>query len=337
MMEVSVGERRMPRCFGLRPIAVVAAVLLLAITSVHGAAAQDKLRVGKSQADSFSFVPLDIGIDQGFYSKRGLDIEELGFAGDAKLQQAIAADAVDVGIGSGPAMAFIAKGNPELGIAAMADQPLLLVLSVAKDGPVKTVADLKGKKISVSTAGSLTEWLVRETARQQGWGPDGISIVYLGANSSQIAAIKTNQTDGLVADAALSYKLADDGTTRTLVKFGNIVSDFHIHVIYATNKAIAEHPDDLRKFLAGWFETITFIRQHKDVMVKKASEIMNISPAIASQTYDDVMPMFSDTGRFNPKALAILAQSFVQMGVLDQQPDMSKLYTEKFLPVASPQ
>ncbi|HLI20948.1 MAG TPA: hypothetical protein VKV32_07510, partial [Stellaceae bacterium] len=94
-------------------------------------------------------------------------------------------------------------------------------------------------------------------------------------------------------------------------------------------------PEDLRKFLAGWFETIAFVRQHKDVMVKKASEIMNVSPEIASRTYDDVMPMFSDTGRFNPKALKVLAQSFVQMGVLDKEPDMSKLYTEQFLPVIS--
>lgn len=284
--------------------AILGVWLVLAVG--HAASAQDKLRVGKSQADSFSFVPLDIGIEQGFYKKRGLEIEESGFAGDAKMQQAIAADAIDVGIGSGPALAFIAKGNPELGIAAMANQPLLLALSVQKDGPIKTVADLKDKTISVSTAGSLTEWLVRETSRQQGWGPNGIKIAYLGSNSSQIAAMRSHSVDGFVADVALAYKLEDEGASHLLVRFGNIVSDFHIHVIYATNKAIAQRPEDLRKFLAGWFETIAFIRQNKAVMVKKASEIMNISPEIASRAYDDVMPMFSDTGRFNPKALAVL-------------------------------
>ena len=310
----------------------------LALAIGHAAFAQDKphvLRVGKSQADAFSFVPLDIGIEQGFYKKHGLEIEESGFAGDAKLQQAIAADAIDVGIGSGPALAFVAKGNPEKGIAAMANQPLLLALSVQKDGPIKSVTDLKDKTISVSTAGSLTEWLVRETARQQGWGPNGIKIAYLGSNSSQIAAMRSHGVDGFVADVALAYKLEGDGVSRLLVRFGNIVSDFHIHVIYATTKAIAQRPEDLRKFLAGWFETIAFIRQHKAVMVQKASEIMDISPEIASRTYDDVMPMFSDTGRFNPKALAVLSQSFVQMGVLDKEPDMSKLYTEQFLPVIS--
>ncbi|HEY3920387.1 MAG TPA: ABC transporter substrate-binding protein [Stellaceae bacterium] len=325
--------RRVPLSLHWMVAALLAACLAL---TAGTAAAQDKLRVGKSQADAFSFVPLDIGIEQGFYKKRGLEIEESGFAGDAKLQQAIAADAIDVGIGSGPALAFVAKGNPELGIAAMANQPLLLALSVQKDGPIKTVADLKGRTISVSTAGSLTEWLVRETSRQQGWGPNGIKIAYLGSNSSQIAAIRSHNVDGFVADVALAYKLEDEGVSRFLVRFGNIVSDFHIHVIFATDKAIAQRPDDLRKFLAGWFETIAFIRQNKQVMVQKAAEIMNISPEIASRTYDDVMPMFSDTGRFNPKALAVLRQSFVQMGVLDKEPDMSKLYTEKFLPVISP-
>jgi hypothetical protein len=44
------------------------------------------------------------------------------------------------------------------------------------------------------------------------------------------------------------------------------------------------------------------------------------------------MPMFSDTGRFDPKALAVLRRSFVEMKTLPTEPDMSKLYTEAFLP-----
>jgi NitT/TauT family transport system substrate-binding protein len=330
------GETGMKRAFSSFRFAAVAIVAATLLAMAGHASAQQKLRVGKAQADSFSFVPVDIGIERGFFKKYGVDVESSGFAGDAKLQQAIAADAIDIAIGSGPALAFVAKGNPELGIAAMANQPLLLDLSVQKDGPIKSAADLKGKTISVSTAGSLTEWLVRETARQQGWGPDGIKIAYLGSNSSQIAAMRSQNVDGFVADVALAYKLEEEGISRILVRFGNIVSDFHIHVIYASDKAIATRPNDIKGFLAGWFDTIAYIRQNKQVMVDTASKLMNISPEIASRTYDDVIPMFSDTGRFNPKALAILAKSFVQMGVLDKEPDMSKLYTEKFLPVRSP-
>ncbi len=306
-----------------------------AVTCCGDALAKEALRVGKAQSDSFSFVPVDIGIEQGFFRKHGVEVESVGFAGDAKLQQAIAADAIDIAIGSGPALAFVAKGNPELGVAAMANQPLLLVLSVQRDGPIHDIAGLKGKTISVSTAGSLTEWLVRELSRQQGWGPDGIDIVPLGSNPAQIAALRTKQVDGFVADVALAYKLAEEGSGRILVRFGDLVTDFHIHVIYASTKALATRPDDVRGFLAGWFDTVAFIRANKPVMVQAAARIMNISPAIAGRTYDEVMPMFSDTGRFNPKALAILSRSFVQMNVLPAEPDMSKLYTEKFLPAAS--
>lgn len=47
--------------------------------------------------------------------------------------------------------------------------------------------------------------------------------------------------------------------------------------------------------------------------------------------------MFSDTGKFDPKALAVLAKSYMDLGVLPKEPDikepdMSKLYTEAFLP-----
>ena len=71
----------------------------------------------------------------------------------------------------------------------MAGPPLLLTIVVRPDGP-KTIADLKGKKVSVSTVGSLTYWLVSETSRQQGWGPDGIDIAPMGATAPQIAALE---------------------------------------------------------------------------------------------------------------------------------------------------
>ncbi len=93
-------------------------------------------------------------------------------------------------------MAFIVKGAPIKGVAAMAGPPLLLAIVVRPDGP-KTVADLKGKKISVSTAGSLTYWLVSETSRRQGWGPKGIDIAPMGAMPGQIAALKRGDIDGL--------------------------------------------------------------------------------------------------------------------------------------------
>src|SRR5499426_4278407 len=153
---------------------LILAALATVVLSAPASAA-DKLRVGKAVPEAFSFVPPDVGMRNRIFQKNNVELELTAFAGDARMQQAAAADSIDILLGSGPAMAFIAKGAPIKGIAAMAGPPLLLAIVVRPDGP-KTVTDLKGKTISVSTAGSLTYWLVSETSRRQGWGPTGINI-----------------------------------------------------------------------------------------------------------------------------------------------------------------
>jgi len=103
-------------------------------------------------------------------------------------------------------------------------------------------------------------------------------------------------------------------------------------VIFATDKAIASKPEALRAFLQGWFETIAFMRKNKADTLAIAGEIMGTDAATTGGIYDELMPMFSDSGRFEPKALAVLRKSFMEMKTLPEEPDMSKLYTEAFLP-----
>ena len=306
--------------------------LLAALLLATPAGAVEKLRVGKAVPEAFSFVPLDVGMKEGFFQKHGIEAESIAFAGDAKMQQAMASDSIDLALGSGPAMAFTVKGAPVKAIAAMAGPPLLLTLVVRNDGTVKSVADLRGKRVSVSTVGSLTYWLVSETSRQQSWGPDGIQIAPMGATQPQIAALKRKEIDGMVTDISTALALEQAGDMRILMRFGEIVKDFHIHVIYATNKIIGEKPDALRNFLNGWFETIAFMRANKAETVAIAKDVIGKDPDITARTYDALMPMFSDDGRFNPKAMAVLAKSYVELKLLDHEPDPKMLYTDAFLP-----
>lgn len=309
-----------------RPVIVLAALALL-VAPAHAA---EKLRVGKSVPQAFSFAPTEIGIQTGIFAKHGLDVESIVFQGDAKMQQAAAADSIDIAVGSGPAMAFIAKGAPVMAVAAMAGPPLLMCIVARPDGP-KSAADLKDKKIGVSTAGSLTFWLVSRTSERQGWGPRGITAEPMGAMAGQIAALKRGEIDGIVMDLGTAFTLEDKNEAKIIVRFTDL-KDFHNHAIFATNKLIAERPEAVRAFLKGWFETIAYMRAHKAETVKIAAEATQLSEPIISRTYDEVMPMFSDTGRFDPKALETLRKSFVELKVLTTEPDMSKLYTEAYLP-----
>src|ERR1700748_1920651 len=168
-----------------RFLTLLAAALIAATT-----ASAETLRVGKAGREAFSFVPIDIGVRTGIFKKHGLDIEIANFGGDAKLLQALTADGIDIALGGGPTIAAVQKGVPMLGIAAIAAAPGTIMMVVLKDGPVKTEDDLKGRTVSVSTAGSLTYWLAKELSRRKGWGNDGIKIAPLGTPAAQIAALR---------------------------------------------------------------------------------------------------------------------------------------------------
>jgi ABC-type nitrate/sulfonate/bicarbonate transport system substrate-binding protein len=312
----------------MRILLTLVAAVVLAATS----ASADTLRVGKAGREAFSFVPVDIGVRTGIFKRHGLEVEIANFGGDAKLQQAMAADGIDIALGSGPGLAFIVKGSPVKGIAAMAGPPLLFALVVRNDDAIRTVDDLKGRKVGVSTVGSVTSWIISEVSRQRGWGFDGITQVPIGENASRVAAVRSKALDGCIVDIASALNYVQKGDGKILLRFNDLVKDFILHVIFATDKAIAEKPEALRGFLAGWFETIALMRKDKAKSVEIAAQVMGTDPETAARIYDELMPMFSDTGRFDPKALAVLRRSFVEMKTLPAEPDMSKLTTEAFLP-----
>jgi NitT/TauT family transport system substrate-binding protein len=316
----------------MRSRRVCAFVTALALIAAAPSYATELLRVGKSVPEAFSFVPLDVGLKQGLFRKYGLDIEASSLAGGARLQQALAADSLDIGLGSGPEMSAIEKGSPVKAVAAMARAPRLLALLVRPDGAIKSVDDLRGKKIGVTTLNSLTAWLASELARQRGWGPGRIEVTPLGATAAQYAALKTRQIDGLVVDIATSLQAKERGEGKIIFRFGDLVKDFHIHVIFATNRLSATRPDAIRAFLNGWFDTIAFMRADKDSTVAIAKDIIGVDAAITARTYDELMPMFSADGRFDAKALAVLSRSYVELKILPTEPDMRKFVTEDFLP-----
>jgi NitT/TauT family transport system substrate-binding protein len=310
--------------------AALAAMAVMAAAPAPSAA--DTLRVGKAGREAFSFAPADIGVQAGIFKKHGLDLELSSFGGDARVQQALTADGIDVGLGSGPGLAFIVKGSPVKGIAAMAGPPLLFALMVRADDTVKTVSDLKDRKVGVSTVGSVTSWIVSEVSRQQGWGFGGIVQVPIGDDATRIAALRTKSVDAAIVNIAAALKFVQLGEGRILLRFNDLISDFHVHVIFATDKAIAAKPATLRSFLKGWFETIAYMRGNRTETIRLAKDVMGTAESTTAGIYDELMPMFSATGKFEPKALAVLSRSFVEMKTLPDEPDMSKLTSEAMLP-----
>ena len=306
---------------------------LLVMLLVAPAHAAEKLRVGKAVAFAWTFTPLDIGIQTGIFAKHGLEIEASDATGDAKLQQALTADSLDVGIGSGPGMAFMAKGVPAKAVAAMAGVPRNMAVMVGYNSTAKAVDDLKGKKLGVTTVGSLTDWIGKRINTLKGWGAEGITTVPIGGMPPARAAIKTGQIDGYIGALETGYALEEAKEWRVITTATPFVDQFITHVFFVREDVIAKRPEAVRAFLKGWFETIAFMKANKDKTVEITSKVLNLSPAVIGRAYDEQIPIFSTDGTFDPKAVTALKQSFIEMGLLKEIPDDRVMFTTQFVPV----
>jgi ABC-type nitrate/sulfonate/bicarbonate transport system substrate-binding protein len=297
------------------------------------APAAEKLRVGKSIGASFTYVPLDVGVGRGIFQKQGIDIEVYDFGGAARQMQAMISGSVDIGLGSSTAMAQVVKGVPVIAVGVIANTVANIGILVSADSPIKTLADLKGKKIGITTAGSLTDWMLRELNRSQGWGKDGAKAVAIGSSrAGNIAALKTNTIDALIDDYSTVFDPTGATEMRLLARASTFSRDFVREVIFATNTTIEQRPDVVRRFVRGWLESIAFVKSHRAESSIIGGKVQSISPEDYGRMYDAAVSMFSDTGRFEPARVEVLRSSFIELGLLPTAPDMSKLYTEEFLP-----
>lgn len=315
----------------------VASVATLAIATALAfalpARAADKVRVGKSVGTAWTFTPLDVGLQEGIFAKYGIDLEIAAFSGDAKLQQGLLSNSLEFGLGSGPSMAFAVKGAPIVAVASFANEPRNIGVTVGANSATKSVADLKGKLMAISTTGSLTEWLTKRIGTAEGWGPDAIRAVAIGDAVQQTAAMRAGQVDALMGAMENGYQLEERHEGRIIVSMDKYVPHFVTHVIFARKDLVASNPDEVKHFLQGFFGTLQWIKDHKKESIAIVQPVLHESPTVIEKTYDNQMPMMVLDGQFDPQGLELIKQSYVDLGTLPEKPKDEQMLTRQFLPV----
>ena len=316
-----------------RPVAA-AAVAASMLASCGAALALDQIRLGKAVPNSFAFGAADVGVEAKIYEQEGIELQITSFAGDARLQQAMAADSIDVAVGSGPGSRVRAKGVPgDRGGRHVwpAEQSL-------PDGVVELLdqdhCGPQGQAHRRHHAG-IADRLVstRELSQQQGWGHDGIEVLALGGVPPRLAAMERNELDGLVIESATAFELEEQGKGRNILLFGDIEKRFYTHVIYATDTMIGKRPELLQRFLRAWFKTIAFMKANKAFTVATEAKTIQVRESVAAKVYDTEMSSFSTDGAWDPVSIDVIRNSLKDLGILNFVPEAKTIYNDKFVPV----
>jgi len=317
----------------MKALGQLAAAILLACLTGSPAVAAENLTVGKAAANTSTMLPANVGEKLGLYAKHGLSATISDFSAGSKLVQAMTAGSIDIGVGAGPLMAFSVKGAPIRAICNSAPPVPFIGIAIPWDSPIRSVDQLKGKRIGFSSSGSLTDWLVRELVRTQGWGAAGVNAISVGNDAAGVmTGFRSHEIDADIIATSDIFAWEEKQQARLLIPVSSYVGNIGGGVIFASDDIMARRPDAVRSFLAAWLETIDLMRKNKAETVAIESSVSGYSTVVMAKEYDLTIGMFSSDCKFDAQSLANLERSFIDLKVVETPPAMSTLYTEAFLP-----
>jgi len=313
---------------------LICIVFLVALTAMPlPAAAETSLLVGRSVPTADAELAAQVAFELGFFKKHGLEVKFVDFSGGSKLIQAMTSGSLGIGVGAATAMALVAKGAPVLAVCETTATLPYFAVGVPWDSPVHKLADLEGKRIAVSSLGSLTDWLAQELIRKQRWSGDTTPRVAIGGNPvAVVAAFRTHTVDAYIGGTINFQRMEQQQVGRIVAPVSTYMGRVASGGIYASLQMMKNEPDTIRAFLAAWLETTAYMATHKTEIVKIESAFTGYPESLVAKEYDIDQGMFTKDCRFDAEAVEALKHSFMELKLLDSPPDMSKLYTDAFLP-----
>jgi NitT/TauT family transport system substrate-binding protein len=297
------------------------------------ALAETPLLVGRSVPTADAELAAQVAFELGYFKKHGLEVKFVDFSGGSKLIQGMTSGSVGIGIGAATAMALVAKGAPVLAVCETTATLPYFAVGVPWDSPVHKLTDLEGKRIAVSSLGSLTDWLAQELIRKQGWSVDTTPRVAIGGNPVAVAAaFRAHTVDAYIGGTINFQRMEQQRIGRVVAPVSTYMGRVASGGIYASQQMMKNEPDAIRAFLAAWLETTGYMATHKAEVVKIESIFTGYPENLVAKEYDIDQGMFTNDCRFDAASVEALKKSFMELKLLDSSPDMSKLYTHAFLP-----
>jgi NitT/TauT family transport system substrate-binding protein len=265
----------------------VLTALALAATLALPSRAQE-IAVGTIGASSDS--PFFIADKRGYFKEEGLAVKFIRFDSAAKAMAPLGTGELLVASGATSAALYNAVKRG-VGLRIVADkaknppgygfEAIMLRKDLHDEGKIKTVADLKGRKIAVSAAGNSEDFLVDYAMRKAGMTIKDVDPVYLGF--PQHVAAFTNK--GIDASLTVEPSISSIEKVGQAVRFLGVdqfYPNFETAVVFYSEKFIKERPEDAKKFMRAFLRGA---RDYNDALEKDRLT----APAAA-----DVIPILTE-------------------------------------------
>lgn len=237
------------------------------------------VKVGFAGAGGAETVPFSIG--QRFFQQNGLKIESSLMLGNVAMPGLANGD-LDFYSDPVPAFRAAIQGLPIKVVSGA--YPTSGPFVVAQPD-IKTLADLKGKRVGLAVAGGIYELELQAALDKTGLqvGKD-VTPVYLPDTPARLAGLSNHTIDAAVVAVPTQFQAGKLGLT-VLVNFADAVP--HLTDAWSTSvNNIRSNPDKVKRFLRAFLQTMEYMRSHKSDVVSVMASKLNMTEANASQEYD---------------------------------------------------
>lgn len=331
-------------------VAVVVAALLTATgcrdsRTIPMADGRPQITIMVGGLEKVIYLPAVLTRQLGFFEHNDIDVTLLGEQSGATAETALLTGDVQGVVGFyDHTIDLQAKDQCIRSVVQMSDVPGEVELVSKADADITSVADLRGKKLGVTSLGSSTDFLTQALTGQAGMGTADYTRVKVGAGQTFIAGMNHDGIDaGMTTDPTVA-QMVNSGDARILVDLRTEAGTraalgglYPATSLYMSCATIEAHPDIVRKLAAAFVQTLRWIRTHtpEEIAEKMPPQYASAGKDLYVQSIRDSIGMFNGDGLMKPEGaqnvLDILGKYSKNVRPVRDRIDLSATYTTRFV------
>ncbi|HUN46416.1 MAG TPA: ABC transporter substrate-binding protein, partial [Stellaceae bacterium] len=313
------------------------AVLALAALLPLGTAQAEEIVVS-NYGVAANGMPYAIAMEKGFFKAEGADISGIlsSSGGGTTVRNLLTGNLAYGEVDLAGTVAAIQQGAD---LKIVSDNVLTVaefVWAVKPDSPIKTLKDLKGKKIGYTNPRSTSQALDVLLLEQAGYKPDEAELVKTGGFGESVVALNLGSIDAAaMADPVWSKNKSQ---LRVLVAASDVLPPLCNVVGVSTGKATAERGDFVRAILRGRRKAVEFMYANPDEAAAIVAKAYNLDLEVAKSAIHNLTAKsksgvpYWGPGNFDFKGMDAMLRAQKLVGALSGDVDWTKVVDTRFLP-----